>query len=222
MHDSTLKSPPTGRDRKPPSSPAIVAPETKWAACHCQFCAVQLHFPVFREGEILLCPRCGMETMLYGPYSNQLVPRRENYTVEIRSLHCQPGHFGIRYIIGEVVSKSIPDLAWVRIEFKLYNCLDVFVGSASDHLRGFRAGQIWRFKAPVLHKDASRAPLSDVTCEYGSIYHPTTDSCLAGVAWFSSDEALSADTIAGPNPSTPSQLASTSPDRILSMARSRC
>jgi hypothetical protein len=125
--------------------------------------------------------------MLDGPRLDRLLSS-EFYRVEVRRLHWQSGLFGIRYIVGEVASRSRGDLGWIKIEFKLYNRINVQVGTASDHLRGFNAGCIWRFKAPVFSPDASRAPLADVTCEYGSVYHPTTACCLRGSAWPPSPE----------------------------------
>lgn len=159
-----------------------MAAEANFLTCGCHFCTSQLRFPLFREGEILMCPHCGMETLLDGKYSPRSLPA-EKYTMEIRNLRWQPGQFGIRYIIGEVAGRSGVDLEWVKIEFKIYNSLDVHVGSASDHLRVFGTGRIWQFKAPVLNPEASHALLADVTCEYGSIYHPAGDACLPGMTW---------------------------------------
>jgi hypothetical protein len=166
--------------------------ETNLLSCRCHFCTSQLRFPLFREGEILLCPLCGMETLLDGKCSPQSVSA-EKYGMEIRGLRWLQGQFGIRYLVGEVASQSSAELDWVKIEFKLYNHLDVQVGSASDHLRGFGAGSTWSFQAPIFSKDASHALLADVTCEYGSIYHPTVDACLPGVKWGPTEEKSSPD-----------------------------
>jgi hypothetical protein len=182
----------SSRPRKASAGFALLAAEANLLSCRCHFCRSQLRFPLFREGEILLCPHCGMETVLDDVYSARAVST-EKYRMQIRGLRWLPGQFGIRYLIGEVAGQSTKELDWVKIEFKLYNHLDVQVGSASDHLRGFGTGPTWNFQAPVFSKDASHALLADVTCEYGSIYNPMADACLPGVTWGPAEEKSSPD-----------------------------
>lgn len=169
----------TGRSRKSPVSLAAAAQD---ASSRCHFCASEFRYPIFREGEILLCPMCRMETLAEETGRKRSVPI-EKYPVEPAHLHWQPGLFGVRYIMGDVTNRSAGDLDWVKVEFELYNDADDLLGSTSDHLRGFGAGRTWAFKAPVLKHAASRALLMDVTCEYGSIYSPTIGSSLAGAVW---------------------------------------
>jgi hypothetical protein len=123
-----------------------------------------------------------METVLDGARAGES-SFTERYSLEIQGLRWEAGEFGIRYITGRVTGRTHANLDWAKIEFKLYDQFDAHVGSASDHLRGFSSGCIWNFKAPVIHKGALCALLADVTCEYGSIYHPTTASFAAGVVW---------------------------------------
>jgi hypothetical protein len=156
--------------------------EERRADCRCNFCRSHIRFGTSREGQISICDHCGMETLLWEAARVPAFPV-ERYSIEIHDTHWEQGPFGIRYVTGVVESKAAAELAWVRIQFKLYDHFGIEAGTASDHHRRLRPRDVWSFKALVLNRQAAHAPLSDLTCEYGSIFNPTTATFEPGVAW---------------------------------------
>jgi len=156
----------------------------KDASCCCHFCSNEFRYPEFREGEILHCQFCGMETV---PKSVVLERGKsfsaEKFRVEVGELEWLPGALGVRYIVGNLFNHSSDELCWVKVEIELYDDSGLLLGRASDHLRSLTPEQICPFKVPVLKASASRALIFDVTCEYGSIYSPCDWTGSTGAVW---------------------------------------
>ncbi|GEM_PF-6884533 len=151
------------------------------AVSHCTFCGSPARVPEYRLGQIVACPHCGMETLACDSRVER-ANAAERHLMEIRRLDWERGQFGVRYIVGEITNRSAGDLAWVRIEFVLCDEEDGRIGAASDLRRGLGRGMRWNFRVPVLRREAMRAALADVTCEYGSVYDPVTACCASVIA----------------------------------------
>lgn len=63
--------------------------------------------------------------------------------------------FKTRYIIGEI--KNISDITFVSasVEFILYDSAGNQIDTTSDHIKSFKAGNTWKFKAIVLSDDVA-------------------------------------------------------------------
>lgn len=63
--------------------------------------------------------------------------------------------FKTRYIIGEI--KNVSDITFVSasVEFILYDSAGNQVGTTSDYINSFKAGNTWKFKAIVLSDDVA-------------------------------------------------------------------
>jgi hypothetical protein len=159
--------------------------------CRCHFCSSQFPYPAFRNGEILLCPFCGMETAVE---TQDLDERKsfsaERFRAEVGDLAWRPGPLGVRYVVGNLFNHSADELCWVKIEFELYDESADLLSMAADHVRGLAPGRNWPFKVPVLKATASRALLFDVTCEFGSIYTPADNAGPTGVVWQSPERPV--------------------------------
>jgi hypothetical protein len=155
----------------------------KDATCRCRFCSSEFRYPDFRDGEILLCPFCGLETVPKTDLEGRKSFAADKFPVEVGELEWFPGPLGVRYIAGNLFNHSRDELCWIKIEFELFDDSALLLGRAWDHVRSLTPGQIWTFKVPVLKASASRALLFDVACEYGSIYSPGDWTGSTGAVW---------------------------------------
>ncbi len=112
-----------------------------------------------------------METVLFIPGLPAPYPE-DQYRLESRDIVWGISQFGGRQLAGTVLNRSIKNLDWVRVEFILYNKLNLPVGSTSDSLISFGFQQTWAFKAPVMQADAIRASEPLLSCEYGRVVQP--------------------------------------------------
>ena len=138
---------------------------------YCHFCGSPIRFQIGRAGEVVNCPDCGMETVLFIPGLGTPYLQQE-YALTCSEVLWEVSPLGLRKLRGVVENHAPKDLDWVRIEFILYNGLALPVGSTSDCQINFRSGKRWAFHAPVCQKDAVRASEPMLSCEYGRIVRP--------------------------------------------------
>jgi len=136
--------------------------------CFCHFCGTPLRFQISRVGETVNCFNCAMETVLFIPGLEAPYPE-ERYRVEVREIQWQTSDLGLRYLTGIVTSKTPRILAWVRIEFILYNEQGLPVGSTSECQTDLAGYESWKFRTPISQNDAVKASCPLISCEYGRI-----------------------------------------------------
>ncbi len=73
------------------------------------------------------------------------------------------GDYGTRHIVGTVVNDSPRQLAYVQVEFNLYDRSGTQVGSTFANVNNLEPGGRWRFEALVMEDSAKVARLKGVT-----------------------------------------------------------
>ncbi len=134
----------------------------------CNYCGSRLWFPALRNGELVNCPNCLMETVLFlSEWDPPYEP--EKWRLEVRKVEWGLTDSGCRALVGEVVNRSASNLDWARVGFVLFDKKDTEVGMAIDFTVGLNAGAVWRFSAPVADMRAVRASLPVVWSEFGRV-----------------------------------------------------
>jgi len=74
--------------------------------------------------------------------------------------------FKSRYIVGSIQNLSDVTFPYASVEFVLYDSSGNQIGSASDYINDFIAGNVWRFKVPVWSDDAAYFEFLHATKRY--------------------------------------------------------
>jgi len=109
-----------------------------------------------------------METLLTLPNAPRTYPI-EKWAPEILEIHWGATDLGFRCIHGTLVNKSSSDLDWARVEFGLFNGMEVSVGTTMDSILRFEAGSVWHFRAPVFNDEVVRATSPSFSSEFGRL-----------------------------------------------------
>jgi len=75
--------------------------------------------------------------------------------VEDAHMVTEDDSFRSRYIVGSIQNNSDVTFPYASVEFILYDLSGNQIGSASDYINDFVAGNVWRFKARVWSDDAT-------------------------------------------------------------------
>jgi hypothetical protein len=137
----------------------------------CHYCGTWLVFQIGRAGEMVNCPHCFMGTILHAP-DQRFSPTLSETDFQFRKLTWGVTSSGHRSVIGELLNCSKLSFDWVRIQFTLFNSVDVPIGITSDFLIGFRSGAAWKFNAPVFENVLARCSMPILSTEYGPLRAP--------------------------------------------------
>jgi hypothetical protein len=137
--------------------------------CECSFCGGAISFQYSKVGELINCPECGMETLLFIHGSERPYPQTQ-YFLQARNIGWARSPLGFRNVVGSVINTSDKNFDWVRIEFTLVTREAKPIGGTSDCLIGFPPKGIWTFNAPVFQDEAVGVGAPLISCEYGKIF----------------------------------------------------
>ncbi len=150
----------------------------QYQTCDCNFCGGRLRFEAWRAGQLVNCPDCLMETILFLPGAEPPYPP-EQYVMEAQNIAWTQNPWGVRNLVGTVVNRSAKHLDWVKIEFTLVNAQGLPVGSTSDCLISFPPKALWRFQAPVFQPEATGISAPMLSCEYGKVLRRSPSKVIA-------------------------------------------
>jgi len=137
--------------------------------CECSFCGGAISFQYSKVGELINCPECGMETLLFIYGSERPYPQTQHF-LQARNIGWAKSPLGFRHVVGSVINISDKNFDWVRIEFTLVTREAKPIGGASDCLIGFPPKGVWTFNAPVFQPEAAGVGAPLISCEYGKIF----------------------------------------------------
>lgn len=83
--------------------------------------------------------------------------------LSVADLEIKTFEFGSKAVVGKITNMSGRKYELVNLEINLFDADGAVIGSTLTNVSNFTPGQVWKFKAHILEREAVRAEIKEIT-----------------------------------------------------------